>query len=289
MSTKNNRSIAGIVTFNPDIDRLRENMLRLKEQISDIVVIDNGSNNIGKIVEIAADVGAVLIKNRSNLGIAKALDQIMGYGKANNFEWVLTLDQDSVIMPGLITKYENAANLKKNKDVAMFTCLIKDRNFTDKSSEMQNKEYEEVPFCITSAAYTSVNKYYQTKGYDEFFFIDCVDFDLCYSLREKGFKICRINYKGLLHEVGHGENKIVLGKKIIVYHQNALRIYYLARNTVLMSRKHRNLMPCYVMLRKLLFQFIRIVLFERPVFEKMKGFFKGIKASYSRESRRRYQ
>lgn len=288
MTDANLRSLAAIVTYNPVIDRFRENISRLSEQISYIVVVDNGSDNIRDIEKIVSSFDAVCLKNKKNLGISQALAQIMAYGNSNNFDWVLTLDQDSVIMPGLVKAYEKAALCDKNRDVAMFTCLIKDRNFIDVQKETQNDLYEDVELCITSAAYTNVKKYFAAGGYDVFFFIDCVDFDMCYSLREKGFRICRVNFTGLLHEVGHGENKKLLGREIVVYHQNTIRIYYLARNTVLMSRKHRKMMPRIVMLKKLLYQLLRIVAFERPVSEKLRSFIYGIKDANSVECRKRY-
>lgn len=283
------KSLAGIVTYNPDLIRFVDNISQLKKQISDIVIVDNRSENIDEILEISSKYGAFCIKNTKNLGIAKALSQIMVYARKRCYDWVLTLDQDSVIMPKLVEVYEKAATDIENSNVAMFSCLIHDRNFRDYKNEIQTTKYQDLELCITSAAYTNVEKYFTTKGYDPFFFIDCVDFDICYSLRENNFRICRVNYTGLLHEVGRGENKRFLGKEIVVYHQSALRIYYLARNTILMSRKHRRLMTRFEMLKKLLYQFIRIIAFERPFYEKNLSFIKGIRDAFSPECTKHYR
>lgn len=273
-----NKILAGVVTYNPDIIRLKENINALSKQVNNILIIDNGSTNYSAICESFLE-KVTFIRNETNLGIAEALCQIMIYAKDNNYSWVITLDQDSVINPGLVSEYIIASEREDCKDVGMFTCLIKDRNFSDSRYENQNDTVIEVPYCITSASFTNVEKYFDTSGYDKSFFIDAVDFDICYSLRELGYKVCRINYIGLYHEVGHGENRRFLWKKLVVYHQKPFRIYYLARNTIRMNAKHKKLFPWYVMVKKELALFMKIVLYEDNRGEKIKSFFKGIKDS----------
>ena len=56
--------------------------------------------------------------------------------------------------------------------------------------------------CLTSGCFMRVSAHKDTAGYDVRMFIDCVDFDICYSLRAAGYKIVRIPYDGLIHEIG---------------------------------------------------------------------------------------
>lgn len=277
----NKRSvIAGVVTYNPEYIRLLQNLTELSKQVDDILIVDNGSTNIKELMNqfsLEITEHLTVIYNEENQGIAQALNQIMLFAKNTHYDWVLTLDQDSIIQPDLIDKYYKAALRKENFDVGMFTCLIKDRNFADNKYEYQHSEEINVSYCITSAAFTNVKKYFATTGYDVDFFIDCVDFDICYLLREKGFRICRINYLGLYHEVGHGENRYFFRKKIVVYHQASFRIYYLTRNTIWMHKKHRKTFSLKTMLRKLLTLWLRIVLYENDRAEKFKQFRLGIK------------
>lgn len=270
--------IVGIVTFNPDIERLNENLDAVLKQSSNVVIIDNGSDNYDDFIKVI-DRRVVVIHNESNEGIASALCSIMDYARDNGFTWVLTLDQDSVIVSGLIDVYLHYSADESFSDVAAFTCLIKDRNYIDEKYEKQLLEVVEVPYCITSATFMNVEKYYRTKGYDRSFFIDAVDFDICYSLRECGYRLCRVNFEGLYHEVGHGENRFFLGKKIVVYHQTPMRIYYFARNMIIMSKKHRKLFPWFSLVKKELALFMRIVLYEDNRSEKLKFFFKGVRES----------
>lgn len=270
-----NSVLAGIVTYNPDIDRLIENVTATKKQTDSILIVDNGSTNYESFSrQLPPDV--YYIRNENNAGIATALCQIMEYAQVNHYQWVLSLDQDSVIEPGLILEYLKYANREDLQNIAMFTCLIKDRNFVDEKYEEQTQDVMEVAYCITSAAFVNVEKYFCTQGYDVSFFIDAVDFDLCYSLREAGFLVARINFLGLYHEVGKGENRSFLGKRIVVYHHSAFRVYHAARNTILMYKKHKKLFPWYIMVKKEAALFARILLYEDQKNNKIKSFAKGL-------------
>lgn len=277
--TTREKIIAGIVTYNPEIRRLKENIDALFEQVDSLIIVDNASKNIGDIEIICAQIEnkkISIVKNDTNEGIATALAQIMEFASDNSYMWVLTLDQDSIIQTGLLSEYISVANDEQNSDVAMLTCLIRDRNFRDKRNESQDSYLMDVKYCITSAAFTNVAKYNTTKGYDKKFFIDCVDFDICYSLREAGYRILRVNFNGLFHEVGHGENKRFLWKEVVVYHQSPIRIYYFARNVILMHKKHRRNFGLLKMTKKLLALQMRILLYEDDKMKKMKSFFKGL-------------
>ena len=268
--------LTGIITFNPDIGRLMKNIDSIIKQVKYILIIDNGSENCKLLYNLNSK-KIKIIHNKENLGIATALFQLMEYAKNNNFKWVLTLDQDSVAEERLVDEYCKYALRSDLQDVGMFTCLIKDRNFIDDKYEKQRGEIVDVPYCITSAAFINVKKYFQTKGSDQSFFIDAVDFDICYSLREIGYRICRINFMGLYHEVGHGENRKFLWKTIVIYHQKPFRIYYFARNTIRMYRKHKSLFPWYAMIKKELALFVKIILYEDDKLTKLNQFCRGIR------------
>jgi rhamnosyltransferase len=121
---------------------------------------------------------------------------------------------------------------------------------------------------------SNVYAYKQTSGYDESFFIDSVDFDLCFSLREKGFRIYRINKIGLLHEVGHGEIKRFLWKKIIVFNEKPERIYYISRNKIKLYEKHAEYSLPNLIYRET--EGLLKICFENERLKKLKMFIKGI-------------
>lgn len=269
--------VAGIVTYNPNMERLEQCINAALGQIRHLVIFDNGSINISNIKELVvkSSEDTIVIENGKNDGIATALSRIMLFAKANNYKWVLTLDQDSILQEGIVRCYLETANSSEYVNAGMITCLIKDRNFYDEKYEKQKAQVISVPYCITSGAFTSVNRYLMTSGYDENFFIDCVDFDICYSLIENGYQIYRVNRIGILHEVGHGEEKRFLWKKIIVYHEKPERIYYLARNTKWLEKKHKSYGKVRMIYKEMAL-LCRILLYEDNKNSKLKAFIKGV-------------
>ena len=109
------------------------------------------------------------------------MNQILNYAYKNNYQWFLTLDQDSVCNSDLIKEYLKYINLP---NVAMITCNKEDRNFKN-LEKVTMQEYEEVDSCITSSCFNKTSALKEVGGFDNYFFIDYVDFDICYSLKEK--------------------------------------------------------------------------------------------------------
>ncbi|MGJ0684414.1 glycosyltransferase family 2 protein [Lactobacillus johnsonii] len=280
MEVQNLKVLAGVVTYNPELSRLKENLATLVNQVDELYIFDNGSDNVAEIENLLDQYARkiVLHKEGKNAGIAFALKNIMKFAKECKFDWVLSVDQDSVLDSHLVDKYKTEISKHKNDDIGMLTCLIKDRNFEDASVEKQEEDVKEVPICITSAALTNVKNYFLTSGYDSELFIDLVDTDICLSLREKGFKILRINYLGIYHEIGHGVNKKILWKNVIVHNSNIFREYYMARNTIILQRKHPNVYSRKTMIKGLSLNFLIIVLFEKDKLKRLRNYFRGIQA-----------
>ena len=281
---KSNKICAGIVTFNPDLSRLNENIESIIGQIDHIVIVDNGSLNFDAIERLCFSKHIEVIHNTENLGIAEALYQIMDWSIVHRYEWTLTLDQDSVCFPSLIQLYEKYMSLPS---VGMLTCLIQDRNFDEEKEK--KTDYIEVNTCITSGSLMNMDAYQKTNGFDRQMFIDSVDFEMCIQLRKAGYKIYRVNETGLLHEVGHGKNVSLLGKKYITYNHSPFRQYYMARNHMYLARKY----PDEKKLVKEILREIRsnllILVYEEQKLQKirarLKGFWDGLHMELHKDKR----
>ena len=72
---------AGIVLYNSNIDRLRENINAVKDQVDQIIFFDNSSNNIKSIEKLifSQDIKFHILKSTKNEGIAFALNEIAKY------------------------------------------------------------------------------------------------------------------------------------------------------------------------------------------------------------------
>ncbi len=213
----------------------------------------------------------ILKKNGRNLGIAVALNRIVLFAKTYGAQWVFTLDQDSVVESNLISEYSKYVNIP---NVGMLSCIIKDRN-TKKITAL-SQPYVEIESCITSGSYLKIDAWETTGGFDEKMFIDYVDFDMCQMLLENNYKIIRINYQGLLHEVGHSHMAKFMGKEEVIFNHSAFRKYYIVRNRFYYVRKHKYYIDKKREYLRIFKYILLVLLFEDDKFNKGKQMIKGI-------------
>ena len=158
--------IAGVVTYNPEIPLLQKNLSALLGLVDQVVVVDNGSDNLDDINKTVESIGSVtLIKNHSNLGIARALNEIMEQAIEYGYSWVLTMDQDSVAPTNLISEYEKYLD----SSVGILCPIIFDRNKNQKP--MIYSGTHEIRECITSGSLVNGSAGRKVNGFDEKVFI----------------------------------------------------------------------------------------------------------------------
>lgn len=233
--SKSRKILAGIVTFNPELERLKENVLSIHPQVDQLILIDNGSKNVSDIIASLKiwDCSAKIVELSQNRGIAYALNRIGDFAVEHKFDYFMTLDQDSVSLPGVISELEKYLYLPK---IGLLNSYHKDRNQADEKP--QNTDVIENPMMITSGSLMPTILFEKGFKYDERLFIDKVDFDLDILLMKAGYHLYQIPYYGLLHEVGAINSHRFLFYKTKTYNHSAFRRYYMSRNTVLMFKKH---------------------------------------------------
>lgn len=263
--------LAGITLFKPDVERLMENINSIINQVDELICVDNGSDNINDIEhKIHSKYPEIkFIDNDSNLGIAKALNQMFEYAKKKGYEWVLTLDQDSVCPENIISEYKKYMS----QDIACMCPIITDVNYNQ--IEHYNGHTEEVERCITSASLNSVKVWEEIGGFFEKLFIDFVDHDYCAKVIEHKYKILRINTVFLKHEIGHGANKNFLGKRVTALNHSAFRKYYMVRNGLYFVWAHKSVINYPKEKAKIYFLFVKTILYENNKRKKIKAMIKG--------------
>ena len=276
---KLNRIAAGIVLYNPNIDRLNENINRIYNQVDEIIVVDNKSDNISTVEKILRNRSKIIvIKNEENMGIARALNQIMEYSYNNNFTWVLSLDQDSVCERELIEQYRRYLSDSK---IGMLSCHINDRNFDfekNNQDEISIDQIEEIDFCITSGSLLRTEAWLDVGGYDEKLFIDKVDTDICWTLIEHGWKVVRIPYYGLLHEIGNKTKRVkFFNREVVIYNHSPIRIYYIVRNGLYCAEKHKKFRNTDGMRKSSYHRILLCLIFENRKIEKVLAGIRGLR------------
>lgn len=266
---------AGIVLYNPDILRLTDNINAIYPQVDGLIIVDNNSENLMDIKNLLKEFkNVILITNNDNLGIAKALNQIMEVGLNNHVDWILTLDQDSVVSKSLIYYYRKYIDLP---NVGMMTCLLKDRNakgIADKFKDA-NDDYEEVEKCITSACLTNVAAWDHCGRFDEKMFIDYVDYDLCMTFRENGYRIIRVNQASVLHELGQSKDVRFFTRKYVVSNHSSKRKYFFIRNRLYYNKKHSKILNLKEEYKGMFVYIMLTLLYEPNKFSNFKAMVRG--------------
>lgn len=265
---------AGIVLYNPDIERLKENVDNIINQVSRVILVNNGSENTEEIEQYldGLEKQKIIYENlNKNKGIAAALNVIVNKCIDYNVNWVMTLDQDTVCNKDIVQKYRKYL---KMDNVGQLTCEYIDRNF--KNEDKKNKYgIRKISWCITSAALLNINAWKKVGGFDERLFIDEVDYDICLSMREKGYYIYQIDFIGFVHEIGEGKSKKIGNKIIKTWNHSVFRRYYSTRNAMIVARKHSEINTIRAFLGVLKHIGI-ILLFENDKWNKFKAGIKGL-------------
>ncbi|MCT2980259.1 glycosyltransferase family 2 protein [Propionibacterium freudenreichii] len=283
----------GIVTYNPDIQRLLENISAILLQTTQVIVVDNGSVNISEIQSACSTIqNLTLAKNAENKGIAKALNQLckmaMGYG----YGWILLLDQDSVAPEDMLGELEH----HRRPEVGLVCPQIIDRRRLDHEVPVPDGETYALKTAarkgaITSGSLVNLSAYMKVGGFDDRMFIDYVDYDFDKRLLLAGYIILRTGLTYLLHECGHMEpTKLWVPRRdqsgkwslehFYSFGHSPGRCYYKARNRIIYTRKYwRYAHPLeFAGVFQLPFTIGLTLAFESDRKEKAKAFARGIRS-----------
>lgn len=275
------RICAGIITYNPTLTDVSTCLEALCNQVERVIIVDNASKNVKSLQEVVSKYANVtLVKNSQNIGFAKALTQVFKWAKSQGFNWVLTLNDDSVVPSNMISEYkkilENQGSLvnqknAKNSKIAIVCSLLKNRL---DGTILHSKCHEDE--CITSGSLTSVEAWAKIGGFDEWLEIDGVDFDFSRRLVRAGWKIVECQNVIMEHQIGKARSINLIIKHPIVWNHNANRKYYIARNMQVVDYK----MGTYSYaksLRAVVRDMIFVALWEKNKFAKIHAMIRGFK------------
>ena len=257
---------------------LEDNLNAIVPQVSKVIVIDNGSSDEEKIQSLLRSYDNVLFTcNKENLGVAKALNQLCMMAMQEGFEWILTMDQDSVCASDMV---EHLAAYIDNPAYGIIAPKVEfcDGNTLIQTTKDGDKETVEVSACITSGSLTRLEAWKSVGGFDEWFFIDRVDNEFCTHLTISGYKILRVNKAMLSQRAGVMKYiKMPWGRKMLLPYYNHKRNYYICRNTIYYFRKYgHDIDLCHQVMAFLYSQFIKL-LFESERWSTLCSSFRGIR------------
>lgn len=249
-------SVAVVVSaYNPD-DALISNVLSVKNDVTQVVVVDDGSpNDTTEIYRQLEGHGVVVIRLTENSGIAAALNTGIRHAISTSTpSWVMTMDQDSRCDLGYVAAalntFESSLSPESVGSISASTHngiplpLLGDSNEPEVFDPMQSG----------TLIRTQVLK--QIGMLDEELFIDCVDSEFNARLRKFRFRALAGKGCNLLHSLGEARPMKFLGwhvrignKKLFVHYHAPFRVYYITRNSITLARMYFKNQPQWVLRR----------------------------------------
>lgn len=277
-----NKYVVVIVTFQPDAERVRVNVAGLKRQGFTVIIVDNFSDNIEQIKEsVGYD---ILVELPENKGIAAALNDGMHKAVSLGAEWVLSLDQDTLVADNLLDEYRKYTALK---NAGALCPAIEKKN--EGLIHACSKKIERVYKCPTSGFFLNTSVWSVVGEYDEWMFIDYVDYDMCTRLRINGYQIYRVNTTKIIQELGKQSvnrfffrlGQLLHWKKLqnfaVTYNHSPFRNYYFVRNSLYYINKYRDFLNIRQEYAFLIKWEVKKILLEKNKIANLQALIRGVR------------
>ncbi|MGL5056159.1 MAG: glycosyltransferase family 2 protein [Fusobacteriaceae bacterium] len=269
-----NEISAVVVWYNPTLEEVK-NIKSYLEFINCLYIFDNTPNkkNDYLLKGLKLDINKIkYVSLGENKGIAFALNYIANLSYLKKYKWLLTMDQDSHFSNDTFKNY-----LLETKDMNLSEVGIISPTYHYHNKELKIKnEIEELEVVITSGNLVNLNIWKRLNGFDEKLFIDEVDHEYCYRLKRNRIKIYRYGKVILNHVLGKSCEKNILGKKISYTEHNAIRKFYIFRNSLYIMKLYPEYRNQYI--KKLFKEVIKILFLEKDKIDKIKSIFSGVKS-----------
>lgn len=282
-----------IITFNPDIEKLNENIMSIKDQVGSIVIVDNNSQNISDIATQSDKFPRVtLIRLTKNMGIAFAQNEGIKWLENNGYEWVLTLDQDTVVPTNIVDEYIHSKEFHNSETAILSGQYLDDRwsqTVKNKRLDASQKLAVKVNMVIASGNLVRIAAWKAVDGFDDSLFIDWVDYDFNIKLGLAGYDIWRINRVVINHRVGDPIKNQKLKKFLFVKESailsdySPIRVYYRQRNQIIFFKRYPKLNKFKFATLSSIISYRYVISYPnkkiRKLFYGLKGIIDGIKYS----------
>lgn len=257
------RIAAVVVLYRPGLEVV-ENIRSWAWQVENVYAVDNSETSDPSFGAWLTDLQNVTyISQGENLGIARALNIGAERAIEQGYDFLLTMDQDSVAAADMV-----ALMLECLDDRNVVRVGIVSPFHVTKSGHLPGKEVcQDVMTPMTSGCLLNLAAYRAVGPFRDDFFIDFVDNEYCLRLRKNGFDVCRANLARLEHSVGDTKK---YGPFIATNH-SPLRRYYKTRNRFMVFHDYVRDFPghCIFDMVRLAKEIASIILFEEEKLSKL--------------------
>ena len=266
---KNVNKFCGIVVLYKPSSEVLDNIKTYISYLDKLFVVDNSENpNFDIVNSLLKNPKVDYLCFGENKGIAYALN--IGASKAIkcNYEFCLTMDQDSSFNDSTRVNF-----IKEFQKINNFNDIgIIGLNF--EKSKLRDGNY--VKTWITSGNFLNLNVYKLTAGFNNGLFIDYVDFDYNEKLNELNKKVYICKNAIINHKIGNPIELKFFFKKYYSMNHSPIRYYYRYRNSLYLYKRNRKFY-WKIYFKELYIQTLKMLIFEKE---------RGLKISYIAKGRR---
>lgn len=262
---------AGVVILFYPNEEDYQNFKTYIDEIERLYIIDN-TPEAGNDIKIPSNNKIKYIYNGKNMGVASALNKGAREAIGENYNWLLTMDQDTIISADAIRKMKEYINSNDVTNVG----IISPWHNTKLNLVKPECDIDYPVDVMTSGNFVNLDLYQKIGGYKDWLFIDAVDIEYCLNLWSNSYKVVRLNNIEIEHNLGDIFNKCFLGRNITCLNHNHLRRYYIMRNNLYVRDMYKDFNNKYCMdLANQRSNLIKVLLFEKDKFRKLRESLRG--------------
>lgn len=241
--------VAVITTFNPGSE-LVDNVEQLQKQVSQVIVVDDGSEKkASSVLRLVEERGVTVVRLSENFGIGKAINDGVEAARSFSPEFILTFDQDSSIQPGFVGALVDEYDRLHKQDLRVGMVAPNYYGLTSQAEISQDLQYLEAQSPIQSGLLMPLSVIDQLGPQREGFFIDLIDTEYFFRAKQAGFLAACVPGLVLKHGFGHRLYVHAFGKRLtkadgrarMVAVSTPFRYYYRARNRILLNRQFKGI------------------------------------------------
>lgn len=281
--------LALITTFFPNLEIVKT-IENIKKQVDLVLVIDNGSaiDNLKFLQKFENDSKVKVVLNKENLGIAWSCNFAAKFMLKNDFEWLLTLDQDSLPNDNYVSQMLQISkqinqtfsqnNFQNDRKIGLIcptyfyesTCVLQRQN-------KEKSDFYQIQIGMSSGSFINRRVFEKDVFCEEKLFVDYFDLEFHLALQNSGFEIFEASKIILNHKLGSICKKTIFGKTFIPTNYPAFRRYYQARNRIFVYGKYWKKFPkfCLKDFKSNLMDIVKMYLVEDKKIAKTKAILLG--------------
>lgn len=280
--------IAGVVVLYRPGEELAANIASYSGAVEVLFAVDNSGDEAAATAERLREFGNLIyIPNGRNLGVAGALNIGAELALKRGCDLLLTMDQDSRALPGMVEEMLACLLSHEPERVGIVSPFHAAR---PGEIPWGGVDCLELPHAMTSGNLLNLGAYREAGPFLDELFVDFVDIEYCLRLRAGGFRILRANRAVLEHRVGDLLRFGLFSKNLYVTSHAPFRKYYKTRNRFFVADRYGAIFPAFRRRDRIRFflELLRLILFEGDKREKLAMMRRGY-ADYRRGRMGQYE